>query len=257
MIRSSADDDLLPDRPHRQLEAGHEHHRLEAAQRIARRVRVDRRQRAVVTRVHRLEHVERLGAADLADDDAVGPHAQRVAHEVADRDLALALDVLRARLEPHDVPLLELQLGRVLDRDDPVRLGIAAESAFRSVVLPEPVPPEISMLRSALTQRVEEVGAPARTIVPIATSSSIASRFCANFRIVSTGPRATSGGMTAFTREPSGSRASTIGDDSSMRRPTWPTILLMIRRRCDSSVNAHGVSESRPLPLDPDLVRRR
>ena len=53
-------------------------------ERVARRVRVDRRQRALVARVHRLEHVERLGAADLADDDAVGPHAQCVPHEVAD-----------------------------------------------------------------------------------------------------------------------------------------------------------------------------
>ena len=47
-----------------------------ARQRVARGVRVDGRERAVVAGVHRLEHVERLGAADLADDDPVGPHAQ-------------------------------------------------------------------------------------------------------------------------------------------------------------------------------------
>ena len=70
--------------------------------------------------VHGLEHVERLGAADLADDDPVGPHAQGVADELADADLALALDVRRARLERDHVLLLELQLGRVLDRDDPL-----------------------------------------------------------------------------------------------------------------------------------------
>ena len=39
---------------------------------------------------------------------------------VADRDLALALDVLRARLEPQHVALVEPELGRVLDRDDPL-----------------------------------------------------------------------------------------------------------------------------------------
>jgi hypothetical protein len=33
-----------------------------------------------------------------------------------------------------------------------------------------------------------------------------------------------SGGMMALTREPSGSRASTIGEDSSIRRPTRETI---------------------------------
>jgi hypothetical protein len=53
--------------------------------------------------------------------------------------------------------------------------------------------------------------------------------------------------MTAFTREPSGSRASTIGDDSSIRRPTWPTIFVMIRRKCDSSEKQSGVRDSRPL----------
>ena len=56
-------------------------------------------------------------------------------------------------------------------------------------------------------------------------SSVTANRFCANFRIVSSGPESESGGMIAFTRDPSGRRASTIGDDSSIRRPIWPTIL--------------------------------
>ena len=41
-------------------------------------------------------------------------------------------------------------------------------------------------------------------------------------RIDNTGPSRVSGGKTAFTREPSASRASNMGDDSSMRRPTRP-----------------------------------
>ncbi len=61
--------------------------------------------------------------------------------------------------------------------------------------------------------------------------------------------------MTALTRLPSGRRASTIGDDSSMRRPTWATILLMIRRRCHSSLNWTSLWERRPAALDPDVVR--
>ena len=68
------------------------------------------------------------------------------------------------------------------------------------------------------------------------------SRFFANLRIVTSGPLSDSGGMMALTRLPSGRRASTIGEDSSIRRPTWATILLMIRRRCDSSVKRTGVS---------------
>src|SRR2546430_15114778 len=73
-----------------------------------------------MTGVHRLQHVESFAAATFADDDPVRAHAQRVAHEVADLDRALALNVRRTRLEPDDVPLPELQLGRVFDRYDPL-----------------------------------------------------------------------------------------------------------------------------------------
>ena len=109
---------LLADRAQRQVDARREHEGLEAAERVARRVRVDRRQRALVAGVHRLEHVQRLGATDLADDDPVGAHSQGVADELADAHLSLALDVGRAGLEREDVILLKLELGRILDRDD-------------------------------------------------------------------------------------------------------------------------------------------
>ena len=72
---------------------------------------------------HRLDHVERLARTTLADDDPVGSHVEGVPQEVADRDLAGALGVGRAGLEGHDVLLAELELGRVLDRDDPLVLG--------------------------------------------------------------------------------------------------------------------------------------
>ena len=78
------------------FEPGHADHRLEPRQGVARRVGVDGGHRAVVAGVHGLEHVERLGAAALADDDPVGPHAQGVAHQVAGVICALALDVRRA-----------------------------------------------------------------------------------------------------------------------------------------------------------------
>jgi hypothetical protein len=71
-----------------------------------------------VARVHRLEHVQRFATADLADHDAVGTHAERVSHQVADVDLAAALDVRRARLQRHDVVLAQLELCRVFDRHD-------------------------------------------------------------------------------------------------------------------------------------------
>ena len=67
-----------------------------------------------------------------------------------------------------------------------------------------------------------------------------------NFRIVTVGPRRASGGMIALTRLPSGRRASTIGDDSSTRRPTCETILSMIRITCGSSTKRMSVSSSLP-----------
>src|SRR5205085_11921193 len=81
-------------------------------------VGVQRAHRSVVTSVHRLQHVERLRAPTLTDDDAIGSHTQAVAHKVANRDRAAALDVLRLRLEADDVYLAKATLGRILARDE-------------------------------------------------------------------------------------------------------------------------------------------
>ena len=81
-------------------------------------VGVQRAHRAVVAGVHRLQQVERLGSAHLADDDALGPHAQAVLDQVAHGDLALAFEVGRARFQAHHVRLLQLQFGGVLAGDD-------------------------------------------------------------------------------------------------------------------------------------------
>ena len=50
-----------------------------------------------------------------------------------------------------------------------------------------------------------------------------------NFRIVIVGDRGTSGGMMMLTRDPSGSRASTNGEDSSTRRPNGAMIRSMTK----------------------------
>src|SRR6478752_7196454 len=112
--------DLLADGADREVDAGHEDHRLEPGEHVARAVGVTGRHRAVVAGVHRLEHVQRLAGAALSDDDPVGPHPEGVPDELADRNRALAFDVRRAGLQRHDVPLAELELGGVLDRHDPL-----------------------------------------------------------------------------------------------------------------------------------------
>ena len=97
--------------------------------------------------------------------------------------------------------------------------GTNADIAFRVVVLPVPVPPEMRMLSFPLTAAARNCAALGE-IDPKEIRSFIVYGSRANFRIVSVGPFSESGGMIALTREPSGRRASTIGDASSMRRPT-------------------------------------
>src|SRR3954471_16523451 len=102
--------------------------------------------------------------------------------------------------------------------------GMNADIAFRVVVLPVPVPPEMRMFSLPLTQAARNCAAFGE-IEPNEIRSFIVYGSRENFQIVTVGPLSASGGRIAFTREPSGRRASTIGDDSSTRRPTCDTIL--------------------------------
>ena len=76
--------------------------------------------RAVVAGVHRLQQIERLGAAHFADDDAFRAHTQAVAHQIAHMNGAIAFKIGRAGFEPHHVGLLQLQFRRVLAGDHPL-----------------------------------------------------------------------------------------------------------------------------------------
>ena len=89
------------------------------------------------------------------------------------------------------------------------------------------------MLRRPMTQALRK-SRTAGDMVPKAMRSASVKGSAENFRMVSTAPSRATGAMTALTRDPSGSRASTSGLASSMRRPTRPTILSMTRRRCAS-----------------------
>jgi hypothetical protein len=73
-----------------------------------------------VAGVHGGQQVERFGASDLADEQPVGPHAQGVAHEIPDGDLADAVGRRRTALEADHVRSVETQFGGVLDGDDPL-----------------------------------------------------------------------------------------------------------------------------------------
>jgi hypothetical protein len=70
--------------------------------------------------VHGLQHVEALAAADFAHYDPVWPHAERIPHNVPNRNFAFALNVLRAAFEADHMLLLQLEFHGILDRHDPV-----------------------------------------------------------------------------------------------------------------------------------------
>jgi hypothetical protein len=102
------------------------------------------------------------GAAHLAHEDAIGPVPQGRPQQVGDghgrQRRFLPERRLRApRLEPHEVGLVDENLGRLLDQHDAVLAGIVAASAFSSVVLPVPVPPEMRMFRRS-RRRAQRLG---------------------------------------------------------------------------------------------------
>ncbi|MNY54873.1 hypothetical protein D3C86_1907970 [compost metagenome] len=79
-----------------------------------------------------------------------------------------------------------------------------------------------------------------------AIRSAILGRRCGNLRMVRLAPFMATGGMMACTRDPSGNRASTMGELSSMRLPSGVTMRSITQRTDCSLVNAAGCRHSRP-----------
>ena len=86
--------------------------------------------------VHSLQHVESFAATDFANDNPVGPHAQRVFDEIALGNLAPALNIGRPRFKPGYVHLLELELGGILDGDDALPVADEARQSIQKGRLP-------------------------------------------------------------------------------------------------------------------------
>src|SRR5262249_50840136 len=72
----------------------------------------------VVACVHGLKKIERLGTANLADNDALWTHTQAVFDKLAHGNFAASFKVWRPSFETHHMRLLELQFGGVLAGDD-------------------------------------------------------------------------------------------------------------------------------------------
>ena len=110
------------------------------------------------------------------------------------------------------------------------------ESTLRSVVLPEPVPPDTIILSLPFTAASKNSSIFGDT-EPHFTRLSAVIGVLPNLRIVRIGPISERGGIITFTREPSSKRASHIGLDSSTCLPTFDTILSTICIRWSLSLN--------------------
>ena len=114
------------------------------------------------------------------------------------------------------------------------------------VVLPVPVPPTTIRLILPRTRASRKTAA-SMVSDPRLMRSCMTRARSGNFRTVSTGPRRASGGTMALIREPSARRASTMGEDSSTRRPTPCTMRSMMRRYWCGEVKTISLRSILPL----------
>ena len=158
--------------------------------------------------VQRLQQVGGLAAPHLADDDVVGPVAERVPDQVADRHGRLGAD--RTRLEAQAVGALDPELERVLDGDDPLLLGEQLDQGVEERGLPRagasgdqdvPAGPRgpFRAARNTVSGRA-----------PWSTRSSAENARPPNRRMVMA-TWGLAGGVQMATREPSSRRASRMG----------------------------------------------
>ncbi len=124
--------------------------------------------------------------------------------------------------------------------------SIICDSALSVVVLPEPVPPEITMLSRA-REAIFSTTAISGEMEPLLAIVSSVIVFLENLRIEIEAPSMASGGAMMLTRLPSARRASTSGVDSSMRRPMAVTMRVAIAITWPLSRNVTPVSSSLPL----------
>ena len=209
--------DVALDGAIRKLHLALEHAGGEAAERLGGGIGVDGGQRAGVPGVKELEQIERFPAANLSEDDAVGPMAEAGPEELADGDggqTAVGAPGLKADQVGGAIWISAVSsITRMRSS-----LGMELARMLSSVVLPVPVPPEIRMflrLRTALSR----LRATSSVRVPMRTRSAIPRCGALNLRIVSVTPVRLHGGMTAATREPSGRRESRTGFSSEMSLP--------------------------------------
>ena len=230
------------------VEPGERAERLEPRGHVVQAVRVQGARSAVVPGVEGGEQLAHLFAAALPDDEPVGSHAQRLAHESGEPDPAGALEVGLARLEPHVVRVVDAQLGDVLDRDDPLVGAAQPSSAASSVVLPAPAAPVTSRFSRRATAPSSQRAQPPRRTCPAPASAARSGRSRRGTRIEITVPvgrdRRQHGVHADAVLEP---HVDARGQASSRCRPP-SAISATASSRTSSSAARHSGARTAPRP---------
>ena len=108
--------------------AGHEAERLESCRKVGGRIGMNRAATALMAGVEGREQVDHLGTAYFADDDAIRPHAQRLAHQITQRHVPGTLEIGRPGLQADDMRMVWAKLSGVLDDEDPLVVRHEAEN---------------------------------------------------------------------------------------------------------------------------------
>ena len=84
---------------------------------------MDGRERAVMARVHGLQHLQALRTSYLTQNDSVWTHTQGILHQFALCDLSLPFDIGRTSFQTNDMLLTQLQLSCILNGHDSFGIG--------------------------------------------------------------------------------------------------------------------------------------
>ncbi len=218
---------------------------------------------------HRLEHVERLLAAALADDDPVGPHPEGVAGRDRGPRLAPSPSTLLRAGSPGGRRAACWSWSSAASSIVAIRSSV--EMKAESMLSMRRLPGSRSRRRRRCCSRGLDAGRQELHHLPrerLSPSQSVRRREPLGAESPGSRPAAPSsarGRMTALTRLPSASRASTIGLASSSRRPTRLAIRWTISTRWCSSWNATldmlqpaaALHVHRARPVDEDVGDRR
>jgi hypothetical protein len=106
---------------------GDQAEKLGPAEGVAGGVRMERSHRALVSGVENLKQIEHLGAATLSENQAIGPHPERLLEQGAQRDLAASVGVGGPADEAEKMGMAGRKLGGVLESDDSLMRGDGRE----------------------------------------------------------------------------------------------------------------------------------